>query len=89
GNLGIGLGAKEYRLLMIFNTESAMQKFLMGQWSFGGSAEASATDEGSGGSAAAAGKVMKEVETFQLTDAGAVIAATVTGGKFYKDKELN
>ena len=42
GNVGLGLGAKDYRLLMIFNTEAAFHKFLTGTWSFGAGADATA-----------------------------------------------
>lgn len=91
GNLGLGLGAKDYRLLMIFNTEAAFQKFIQGSWSFGGeaAAEAKGGDDASGGGGAAGGMVKKEVETYQITDAGAILAATIKGGKFSRDKDLN
>jgi lipid-binding SYLF domain-containing protein len=90
GNLGLGLGAKEYRLLLIFNTEASFQKFLQGGWSFGAEADATAKADEDGGSADAAGRAMgKEVESYQLTDAGAILAATLQGGKFYRDKDLN
>ena len=89
-NLGLGLGAKDYRLLMIFNTEEAYQKFVQGMWSFGGEATAEATGgEGSGGGGTAGAMVKKAVETYQVTDAGAILAATIKGGKFSPDKSLN
>ncbi|MHC4938747.1 MAG: YSC84-related protein [Planctomycetota bacterium] len=89
GNLGLGIGAKDYRLLMIFNTETAYQKFIQGSWTFGGEASAEAKGGDEGGGAAASGAVKQDVETFQITEDGAILAATITGGKFYRDKELN
>lgn len=89
GNLGLGLGAKEYRLLMVFNTEAAYQKFLQGSWSFGAEADATAKADEEGGSADAAARSGKAIDVYQVTDAGAILAATLTGGKFYRDKDLN
>jgi lipid-binding SYLF domain-containing protein len=89
GNIGLGLGAKEYRLLMIFNTEAAYQKFLQGSWTFGAEADATAKADEDGGSADAAARSGKAVESYQITDAGAILAATLQGGKFYRDKDLN
>jgi len=89
GNVGIGIGAKEYRLLMLFKTEAAYQTFLQGGWKFGADAEAAAKDENKGGAADASATMGKEIEVYQLTDAGAIAAATLTGGKFARDSELN
>lgn len=91
GNLGLGLGAKEYKMLMVFNTESAYQKFLQGGWTFGAEADATAKAGEDGGSADAAARAGEgeEAEVFQITDAGAILAATLQGGKFYRDDDLN
>ena len=88
-NLGLGLGAKDYNMLVLFNTETAFQKFLMGTWKFGGSAEASAKDGIKGGSANAGTSFHKDVVVYSMTSKGAIAKATVEGGKFSKDTDLN
>ena len=53
------------------------------------SAEAKGGDSSSGGGGSAEGMVGKEIETYQITDAGAILAATISGGKFSRDADLN
>ena len=89
GNIGFGIGVKDYRLLMIFNTEAAYTKFLEGSWTWGGEASAEATSGEEGGGASASGRTGKEIDVYQVTDAGVILAATLKGGKFYRSKELN
>lgn len=89
GNVGFGLGAKDYNMLILFNTATSYQKFLMGSWNFGGSAEASAKDGVKGGSAKAGTSFHKDVVVYSMTSKGAIAKATVQGGKFSKDKDLN
>ena len=89
GNVGLGLGAKDFRGLFIFNTEAALLKFLSGQWGVGAEADATATSGSDGGSADAAAKSGKAVDFYQYTDSGVMLQATVGGSKFSRDKELN
>jgi lipid-binding SYLF domain-containing protein len=89
GNVGIGLGAKDMRMLLVFNDIVAFKKFRMGTWDFGGQADAAATSTAGEGSADAAGTVKKAVDIYQYTDAGVLLKATVGTAKFSKDKELN
>jgi len=88
-NLGLGLGAKDYNMLVLFNTETAFQKFIMGTWKFGAGAEASAKDGVKGGGAGASTSFHKDVVVYSMTSKGAIAKATVQGGKFSKDKDLN
>ena len=89
GNVGLGLGAKDFRGLFVFNTEAAFLKFLSGQWGGSASADAAATSGSEDGAADAAAKTGKEVDFYQYTDAGVMLQATVGGTKFSRDKDLN
>jgi len=70
GNLGLGLGVKDFRALYIFNKSSAYTTFITKGWAFGGEADATAASGDQGGGAEAAARAGKDVEIHQLTDSG-------------------
>ena len=88
GGLGLGLGAKDYRQVMIFNTEDSMKKFILSGWVFGGHADAAAKAGDKGAEASGEGAI-GEVKVYSMTEAGLALQATVTGTKYWKDDELN
>ena len=51
GGFGPGLGAKDYRQVMIFGTKETMNKFIESGWVFGGHADAAAKTGDKGGEA--------------------------------------
>ena len=89
GGVGLGLGVKDYRQLMIFKTTGAMTNLIEKGWEVGAHADASATASDSGGEANAAGDISSEVEIYQMTENGLALQASITGTKYYKDKDLN
>ena len=88
GGLGLGLGAKDYRQVMIFNTKETMDKFIESGWAFGGHADAAAKAGEKGGEASGEGAI-GQIKVYAMTESGLALQATVTGTKYYKDKELN
>lgn len=88
GGLGIGLGAKDYRQVMIFNTPETMQKFIEKGWVFGGHADAAAKGGDKGGEASGEGAI-GDVKVYSMTEAGLALQATVTGTKYWQYDELN
>ena len=86
---GLGLGAKEYNLIFLLNTQDAWENFIAGKTRFGASAEASANDGVSGGSFEGAEYVAPGVWVYQMTTKGLALEATLKGTKIYKDKKLN
>lgn len=86
---GIGLGAKEYDLVFVFEDKEAWDSFVAGKTRFGGSAEASASDGVSGGSIEGASIAAKGTWVYQMTTKGLTLEATLKGTKIYKDKDLN
>lgn len=88
GGLGIGLGAKDYRQVMIFNTPETMNKFIEKGWVFGGHADAAAKGKEKGGEKSGEG-IAGQVKVYSMTEAGLALQATVAGTKYWKDDELN
>ncbi|MHC4385691.1 MAG: lipid-binding SYLF domain-containing protein [Planctomycetota bacterium] len=88
GGLGIGLGAKDYRQILVFKTADSMNKFILSGWAFGGHADAAAKAGDKGGEASGEG-VIGDVKVYAMTESGLALQATVTGTKYWKDDELN
>lgn len=89
GGLGIGLGVKDFRQLIIFKTSDALDSFVNKGWEFGAHADAAAKAGDKGGAANAAGDVTTGMEIYQVTESGLALQATVSAAKYWKDKELN
>jgi len=88
GGVGLGLGVKDYRIVMVFHTEEAMNQFINKGWTFGGNADAAAKASGKGASIEGEA-YYGDVTVYTFTDTGLALQATVKGTKFWKDKELN
>jgi len=90
GEVGVGLGAgvKDFRVVMIFHTKSALLDFIKNGWAFGGQADAAAKATDKGG-AVGAEVIMNNATIYQLTESGLALQATIKGTKYWKDKDLN
>lgn len=86
---GIGLGVKGFRAVFVFYDRETLQKFIESGWEFGAEADAAAKAGDSGGAVAAAGTASKGMDIYQFTENGLALQATVSGTKYWKDKELN
>jgi len=86
--IGLGLGAKDFRAVMVFHTDKAYKDFIDFGWSVGGNADAAAKASDQG---VAAGKeaVLDNVTIYQMTESGLALQATLKGVKFWKDSDLN
>ena len=89
GGVGLGLGAKDYRVVMIFKEKSAMDKFVASGWDFGAHADAAAKAGDKGAEASAEGDIRSQIEVYSMTESGLALQATVAGQKYWQDKELN
>jgi len=90
GEIGVGLGAgvKDFRVVMIFHTRSAIEDFIENGWAFGGQADAAAKASDKGG-ALGAEAILNDATVYQLTESGLALQATIKGTKYWKDVELN
>ena len=89
GGVGPGLGVKDFRQLIIFNTKEAMDSFVNKGWEFGGHADATAKAGDKGGAVNSAGDITSGMEIYQVTESGLALQATVSAAKYWKDDELN
>ncbi len=90
GEVGIGLGAgvKDFRIVMVFHTRSALEDFIENGWAFGGQADAAAKASDKGG-AVGTEVLINNATIYQLTESGLALQATIKGTKYWQDVELN
>lgn len=88
GGLGLGIGAKDYRIVMVFHSRKAMDYFVENGWTAGGNADAAAKAGEKGMSVEGEG-YLGDITVYTLTESGLALQATVKGTKFWVDKELN
>ena len=90
GEVGVGVGAgiKDFRVVMVFHTLDAMQRFMDFGVGLGAQADAAvvASDQG----AAVGGELqLDNITVYQLTQTGLALQATIKGTKYWLDPELN
>ncbi len=87
--VGIGLGVKDFRAVMIFHSEKAFTSFVDKGWDFSGQADAAAKGGDKGGEMSGAVDVGDGVTVYQMTKNGLALQATLQGTKYWKDGDLN
>jgi len=87
--VGLGMGAKDYRAIIVFTDPKVMEKFITSGWSAGGSADAAAKTKDDGSATNAGATATPGMEVYQFTKAGLALQATVQGTKFWPDDSLN
>lgn len=87
--VGIGMGVKDFRLLFVFQTEKALNNFIVEGWAASTQADAAAKHGAEGTAASLAIDVAPGVKLFQQTESGLALQATIQGTKYYLDKDLN
>ncbi|HSE33375.1 MAG TPA: YSC84-related protein [Pyrinomonadaceae bacterium] len=86
---GLGMGAKKFSTIFVFETKAALEKFINSGWEFGGQTTAAAKTGSGGGSYEGAASVSEGVWMYQLTDKGLALELTGKGTKYSKDDDLN
>ncbi len=87
--VGFGIGIKDYREVIIFRDRASFERFRDSGWEASGQAEATAQAGRQGGSAAGKQSIDLNVRTYQITESGAALQATVGASKYWKWAELN
>jgi lipid-binding SYLF domain-containing protein len=85
GGIGLGIGAQRYSLILMFENEAHLDRFVQGGWDSSATAEAAAGKEG----VAVRSSFINGVAFFQLTDKGLMAHADVTGTRFWVIDDLN
>jgi lipid-binding SYLF domain-containing protein len=86
---GLGVGAQEFRLVLIFENQAAYNKLVTSGWEFGANSMAAAKSGSEGGGVAGAVSFSEGVKMYQLDNTGAIVGVSITGAKYSKDKDLN
>lgn len=86
--LGLGLGVKDFNVVMVFHNQAALNRFIEHGWAFGGNADAAAKYKEKGG-ALVAEAIADQVTVHSLTESGLALQAVLKGTKFWVDSELN
>jgi lipid-binding SYLF domain-containing protein len=86
---GLGLGAKKFRLVFVFDNDKVLNDFIHSGWVASAQATAAASDGRKGIAYQGAVSVSPGIWLYQLTDKGLAAEATVKGTKYYKDNDLN
>jgi lipid-binding SYLF domain-containing protein len=82
--VGLGIGGQRYSLVVLFETEDRLNKFVAGGWDSSATAEAAAGQEG----VAFRSSFIDGVAIFQVTEKGLMAWADVSGTKFWVNDEL-
>ena len=86
---GLGVGVKDYRVIFVFENDTALTKFLDSGWSGSAQADAAAKANDSGAAYSGAAEVSPGVWVYQITKNGLALQLTLQGTKYYKDDDLN
>jgi lipid-binding SYLF domain-containing protein len=86
---GLGMGAKKFNLVWIFETPKAFSTFINSGWELGAQTSVAAKSGDKGGSIQGALPIAAGVWLYQLTEAGLALELTAKGTKYYKDDDLN
>src|SRR4029079_1596256 len=86
---GLGLGVKDYRVIFVFQNDSALAKFLDSGWSGSAQSDAAAKAGEKGAAFSGAVEVAPGVWVYQITKNGIALQLTLQGTKYYKDDDLN
>jgi len=86
--IGFGVGVKDIRVIFVFHSADALNRFTENGWSFGGHADATAK-AGDMGGAVGGEAIIDNVTIYQLTESGLALQATIKGTKYWRDSELN
>ena len=86
---GVGVGLKDFREIIIFNSSSAFRNFVFKGWDLSLQGGAAFKSSEKGGEASGAASVSSDVLIYTLTEAGVELQTSVMGSKYWKDDELN
>ena len=86
---GLGMGAKKFKLVWVFETADKLDEFINKGWTLGGQATAAAKAGDKGAAMQGAVAVAPGVWVYQITEAGLAAELTAKGTKYYKDEGLN
>ena len=85
GGIGFGIGAQRFDLVILFESDAVLNRFVQGGWDSSASAEAAAAQEG----VSVRSSFIDGVAFYQLTEKGLMARADISGTRFWTIDELN
>jgi len=85
GGVGLGIGAQRYDLVIMFEDQAHLDRFVAGGWDASASAQAAAGSDG----ITLTSSFVGGVAFFQITDRGLMAQADVSGTRFWVIDDLN
>lgn len=85
GGIGIGIGAQRYDMIILFEDDAILGRFVQGGWDSSATAQAAAGQEG----VAVRSSFIHGVAFYQLTEKGLMAHADVSGTRFWVIDDLN
>ncbi|HEY5622322.1 MAG TPA: YSC84-related protein [Gammaproteobacteria bacterium] len=85
GGVGLGLGAQQYDLVIMFEDQAQFERFMDGGWDSSATAQAAAGQEGIN----LTSSFIDGIAVFQITDKGLMAIADVSGTRFWVADALN
>lgn len=88
-SLNAGVSAQENRLVIIFNSQEAFDRFIAGKWQWGGNASAGVSTSSGGGTGTSnqAGS-NSDVQIYQMTSSGFALTANLGASRFWPDENM-
>jgi len=88
-SLNAGVSAQENRLVLIFRDQAAFDRFVAGNWQWGGTASAGASSSnGGGGTGNSTNTSTDGVTVYQMTSAGFALTANLGAARFWPDANM-
>jgi lipid-binding SYLF domain-containing protein len=87
--VGLGLGAKDFNTVFIFQDPGAYHSFITTGLDLSGTADVAAKASANGAAASGGADVLPGVRVYQLTDSGLLAQAMIQGTKYWRDDTLN
>jgi lipid-binding SYLF domain-containing protein len=86
--VGLGVGAKDYRVVFVFENDKALGQFIESGWA-DAQTDAAAKTGTSGAAYSGAVQAAPGVWVYQITKKGLALQLTLQGTKYSKDDDLN
>lgn len=87
--IGLGLGAKDFRTVFIFDRKDAFHDFVTTGLDLSAHADAAVKQGAKGEAVTGAADVLPGVRVYQMTETGLLAQVMLKGTKYWRDEELN
>jgi len=87
--VGLGVGVKDYRLVLVFRAKEDFDGFINGQGYAAGEVDAAFSSEEKGAEFSRSGAPEKGIKAYTMTKSGIILGLGFAGAGFKVDKKLN